>query len=209
MDLPLRRVAAAFGSIKLRVTLSAIAAMALGVLLTALMLVRQAEHDTLQTQRERELADVVSTASQLSARMVERQRALRASGEQLDAAMLADPQRLQNFLDNKPLLRGLFSNVFLASADGRMLSYADSSGVRAPAVDLSDRDYFQRTLKERRPMISEPLPGRVSGEPVIVFTHPLTRCLRRLRRASAAHCGWPAATCSARWPGWAARTCRA
>ena len=174
MDLLPRRVAAALGSIKLRITLSAIAAMALGVLLTAVTLVQQAERDTLANQRERELSTVASTASQLSARLVELQRALRASGDQVNAEMLADPQRLESFLANKPLLRGMFSNVFLASADGRMRIYADSGGVRTPAVELSDRDYFQRTLKEHRPIISEPLPGRVSAEPVIVFTHPLT-----------------------------------
>lgn len=174
MNLLSRRVAAALGSIKFRITLSAIAAMALGVLLTALTLVRQAERDTLANQRQRELSTIAGSASQLSARLVELQRALRASGDQLNAAMLADPQRLKDFMENKPLLRGMFSNVFLATADGHMRVYADNGGVRNPAVDLSDRDYFQRTLKERRPIISEPLPGRVSAEPVIVFTHPLS-----------------------------------
>jgi diguanylate cyclase len=174
MDHRLRRVAAVFGSIKFRVTLATIAAMAIGVLLSTVMLVRQAERDTLANQRERELADVANTAAQLSARIVERQRALRASGEQVDAGMLADPLRLRTFLENKPLLRGMFSNVFLASADGHMRAYADSSGVRVLDVDLSDRDFIQRAMKERRAAISEPVPGRVSGEPVIVFVHPLT-----------------------------------
>ncbi|WP_298829130.1 cache domain-containing protein [uncultured Piscinibacter sp.] len=81
--------------------------------------------------------------------------------------------RLKFFLDSKPLLRGMFSNIFVAAADGRMRAYADEGGVRLPAVDLSDRAYFRRTVGDGRPMISEPLPGRVSGEPVIVFTHPL------------------------------------
>jgi len=145
-----RRIGFALGSIKLRVMLSAVAAMALGVLLTAVMLVRQAERDTLANQRDRELAEVVNTASQLSQRVVERQRALRASAEQFDAAMLADNSRLQNLLDNKPLLRGLFTDVFVTSTDGRVRAYADSQGVRTPAVDVSDREYFRRTVIERR-----------------------------------------------------------
>ena len=173
MDVLPRRLAAAFGSIKLRVTLSAIAAMAAGVLLTAVVLVDQAERDTLANHRERQLATVVNTAAEISARVVERQRALRTSGEQLDASMLKDPARLKSFLDNKPLLRGMFSNVFIATADGRMRAYADEGGVRTPAVNLSDRGYFRRAVGEGQPMISEPLPGRVSGEPVIVFAHPL------------------------------------
>ncbi len=168
-----RRIGFALGSIKLRVMLSAVAAMALGVLLTALTLVRQAERDTLANQRDRELAEVVNTASQLSQRVVERQRALRASAGQFDAAMLVDNARMQNLLDNKPLLRGLFTEVFITSADGRMRAYADSQGVRMPTLDVSDRDYFRRTVQERRPLISEPLTSRISAAPVIVFTHPL------------------------------------
>ena len=140
MSLWRRRVGAALGSIKLRVMLSAVAAMALGVLLTALTLVRQAERDTLANQRDRELAEVVNTASQLSQRVVERQRALRASANQFDAAMLADAGRLQHLLDNKPLLRGLFTEVFITSADGSIRAYADSQGVRVPKLDVSDRD---------------------------------------------------------------------
>ena len=63
MDILWRRLAGAFASIKLRVTLSAIAAMAAGVLLTAVLLVQRAERDTLTHHRDRELAEVVHMAS--------------------------------------------------------------------------------------------------------------------------------------------------
>lgn len=175
MDILWRRLAGAFASIKLRVTLSAIAAMAAGVLLTAVLLVQRAERDTLTHHRDRELAEVVHMASLLSDRVVERQRALRASGDQIDPAMAQDAARLKIFLDNKPLLRGLFSNTFVAAADGRMMVYADDAGVRRPDINLGDREYFRRALRDQRPVISEPVPGRVSGEPVIVFVHPLVR----------------------------------
>ncbi|WP_341889233.1 diguanylate cyclase [Variovorax sp. YR752] len=175
MDFLWRRLAGAWASIKLRVTLSAIAAMAAGVLLTALLLVQRAERDTLTHHRDRELAEVVHMAGLLSDRVVERQRALRASGDQIDPAMVQDAARLKNFLDNKPLLRGMFSNIFVAAADGRMVAYADDAGVRRPDINLGDREYFRRALRDQRPVISEPVPGRVSGEPVIVFVHPLVR----------------------------------
>lgn len=173
MDLLVRRLGAAFASIKLRVTLAAIAAMALGVLLTAALLVRQAERDTLDAQRERELAEAVASAKQLSARVVERQRALGASAEQFDASMLADAHRLQNLMENKPLLRGLFSEVFIAARDGQLRAWADAQGVRTPGGNLGDRDYFRQTLAERRAIVSEPIISRMSSEPMVVFTQPL------------------------------------
>ncbi len=167
------RIADALGSIKLRLTLAAIAALALGVALSTVLLVRQAERDMLERQRDQQLAQVVEVARDLSAHVVERQEALRLSSRQLDAALLRDEARLRQFLEGKPLLRNQFANVFVALPDGNMLSYADSAGVRRPQINLADREYFRRTLAERRPMVSEPVPGRVSGEPVVVFTHPL------------------------------------
>ncbi len=167
------RFSDALGSIKLRLTLAAVAALAIGVALTSVLLVGQAERDMIERQRDQQLGEVVSVARGLSARVVQRQQALRLSAPQLDAAMLLDAGRLHQFLEKKPLLRSQFDNVFVAQADGRMLAYSDAAGVRRPDVNLADREYFRRTLAERRPMVSEPVPGRVSGEPVVVFTHPL------------------------------------
>jgi hypothetical protein len=141
--------------------------------LSAVLLERQAERDMLERQRDQQLAQVVEVARDLSARVIERQEALRLSARQFDAPLLRDEARLRQFLEAKPLLRNQFANVFVAQPDGNMLAYADGAGVRRPQVSLADREYFRRTVAERRPMISEPVPGRVSGEPVVVFTHPL------------------------------------
>ena len=167
------RCARLFGSIKLRITLAAIAAMAAGVALATVVLVQRTERDMLARQRDAQLAEVVGVAHELSARVVERQRALSLSAAQLDAAMLRDEASLRRFFEHKPLLRHQFANVFVTTAAGRMLVYADTAGVRRLGIELGDRDYFRRTVTERRPIVSEPVPGRISGEPVVVFTQPL------------------------------------
>lgn len=167
------RLASALGSIKLRITLSAIAALALGVGLTTLVLVRQAERDTLMAQHDRELAETVRMATLLSRRVVERQNALQISAAQVEPGMVEDPARLLGFLQTKSLLRSMFSAVFVARADGRSLAISDAQGVRRSEVDLSDREYFQRAVAERRAQIGEPTASRITGHPVVVFTHPL------------------------------------
>ena len=164
---------AAFASLKLRITLGAVGALVLGIGLTTALLVRQAERETLSDQRHRELAEVVRSAAVLSQRVVDLQRALRATAAQIDAPTLADDALLSAFIESKPVLRGLFGNVFAAAADGTMRAFADATGVRHLALNLADREYFRRTLAEQRPIVSEPMPGRVSNEPVIVFTYPL------------------------------------
>jgi diguanylate cyclase (GGDEF)-like protein/PAS domain S-box-containing protein len=164
---------AAFGSLKLRITLGAIAGLVLGVGLTTAGMLRQAERDTLSAQRYREMSEAVRTASVLSRRVVDLQVALQATAARLDAPTLADDARLAAFIESQPVLRSLFANVFATGADGRMRVYADASGIRHPEVNLSDRAYFQRTVEERRALVSEPVPGRVLSEPVIVITAPL------------------------------------
>ena len=164
---------ATFGSLKLRITLAAIAGLVLGVGLSTAGLLRQAERDTLSAQHYREMTETVRTASVLSRRVIDLQVALQATAARIDAATLADNTRLAGFMESQPVLRGLFANLFATTPDGQMQLYADAAGLRRPAVNLHDREYFKRTVAEQRAIISEPVPGRVSSEPVIVFTAPL------------------------------------
>jgi diguanylate cyclase len=160
-------------SIKTQVTLCAVAVLVGSIALTTLVLVREAERDTLSVQRDRELREGVRAASILSHRIVELQRALANTAALLDQSTLADPAKLASFIESKPVLRGLFSNVFAASSDGHVLVLAEPAGLRHPQLNLANRDYFRSTIAEQRAIVSEPLPGRLSDEPVIIFTSPL------------------------------------
>lgn len=167
------RLRAAVQSLKLRLTLSVMAVLLLGMGLSTVALVRQAEEATLGSQHEHQLFEAARTAAVLSRRVVDLQRALMAVGAQVDAETWASDARLSAFLASKQMLRGQFSTLFAASLDGRMRVLADPTGVRIPTINLADRDYFRRTLAEQRALVSEPVAGRVSSEPVIVFTAPL------------------------------------
>ena len=148
-------------------------ALALGIGASTLILVRQAERDTLTAVHDRELAEVVRSASNLSRRVVNLQQSLRLTAQQLDAAKLADRDALGRFLSGQALLRELFSVVYVVGADGQLLMLMRPEGLSTPAMDLFDRPYFQRSLSELRPLISPALPSRLSGDPLIVFSHPL------------------------------------
>jgi diguanylate cyclase (GGDEF)-like protein len=168
-----RRLADALGSLKLRITAAAIAALVVCIGLTTALFVRQAEHDTLSAQRHRELDEAVRTASMLSTRVVELQRALHASADRLTAATLPNDTELAAMLESQPVLRSMFSILFVADANGRVRVLSDARGVRHPDMDLTRRRYFQRTLKEQRAIISEPLAAMLTGEPVVVLSYPL------------------------------------
>jgi diguanylate cyclase (GGDEF)-like protein/PAS domain S-box-containing protein len=167
------RLAAALGSLKLRVTLGAVGALALGIGLTSAILLHQAERDTLAAQRERELAAAERGAAALSRHVIGLQRALQSTAARLDPATLADDARLAAFIASQPVLRGMFANLFAVAADGTMRFHTDPAAMRRPAVNVAEREYFRRTVAEQRAVVSEPLHGRLSGDPIVVFTYPL------------------------------------
>lgn len=167
------RLGTAASSLKLRITLGIITALVVGIGLTTAALLHRAERDTLSTQHERELDEAVRAARVLSRRIVELQRALRSVAGQLDSATLADDARLVAFMQTKPVIRELFSSLSVASVDGQVRGFVDQSGTQHPSLNLADRDYFRRTLKGRLPIVSAPMPSRLSGQPVLIFTYPL------------------------------------
>ncbi len=162
-----------FDTLKARLTLGGLFALLLVMALTAWQLSDVAERDLLRQAQQREQQDVQRTAALIGRRVGELQSALAAVAVQLDAATIADPRRLADFLAAQPVLRAMSSNVFVVDPKGAMLAYHDGAGVRFPTTSIADRDYFQRTVSERMASISAPIAGKVSKEPVIVFTHPV------------------------------------
>jgi diguanylate cyclase (GGDEF)-like protein/PAS domain S-box-containing protein len=163
----------AFWSLKMRITLGTIAALVLGIGLTTGVLLQRAERDTLSAQNEREITEAVRAAGGLSRRVVELQRALQVVAAQLDQATLVDDSRLGAFLHAQPVLFELFSTLSVASFDGQVRIFVDETGTLHPQLNVADRDYFRRTVAERRPIVSDPFKSRITGQPAIIFTYPL------------------------------------
>jgi diguanylate cyclase (GGDEF)-like protein/PAS domain S-box-containing protein len=164
---------AAFGSLKLRITLGGIAALVVGIGLITALLVMRAQRDTLNTQLVRESSETVRTAGLLSRQMVELQRALASVAPQVGGIAADDHGAVMRLIDSQQVLRQLFTNLFAASADGRVLVTADKRQVYLPmSLNIADRDYFQQTVRENRAIISDAIAGRVSGQPQIFMTQP-------------------------------------
>ena len=159
-------------SLKFRLTLGAMAALAVGMGIVALLLVQQAEHDTLDAQRVRQIGETVRTSQVLARRVVDLQRALQATATQFEPSMLLDRERLAEFVRTKPVLNAIFASVFVASSDGKLLLLQQGNERSEPNTPLGDRAYINQTLVERRPVSSEPVISRVSGEAIICVLTP-------------------------------------
>lgn len=163
-----------FGSLKLRIAAGATVAMLMGISVTAWQLTGHAERDLLRQAQQREAAQVRWLAASLSARVRQMNMALDRAAAQWPAGP-ADAGALARLLEVQLLPGTLFSNAYAASGDGQLLVHVDAGGTRFPNVSIADRDYFRDALIRGTTSISEPIPGRISGEPVVIFSHPVVR----------------------------------
>jgi diguanylate cyclase len=160
-------------SLKFRLTLGAVAALAVGMGVVALLLVRQTERDTLVSQRQHQVGETVRTAQVLARRVVDLQRALEVTASQLDPQTFGDSRRLAEFIHSKPVLNAIFSSVFVVSPAGTIVLLQQGSLQSFPGSALGDRPYVRLTFEQKRPLVSAPMLSRVSGTPILAFTYPL------------------------------------
>ncbi|HSW04474.1 MAG TPA: diguanylate cyclase [Aquabacterium sp.] len=171
---PVRQLlAASLPSLKWRLTVGAVLALSLAIAIITTALLQRAETDLLAAQRDSELSEAARTAAVIARRLVELQRVLEATGARLDAATLTDERKLSEFLETRSVLLALFYSVVVAAPDGVPLARLDIKGVNKPTQSVGDRAYFRRSVLEGRPIVSEPVASRFSGEPIVVLTYPL------------------------------------
>jgi len=162
------------GSLKVRLTLASVALILVSVALTVHFTLREVRQGSERIVLESREDDARRLAAIVSRRLVALQRALRAAETTLPRAALDEPTAAVAYLERNAVLRTMFSAVFVVAADGRVLAFSDGQGTRDTPMSFADRDYFRNTMAAKRPLISNALMSRVSGEPIVVFTMPIT-----------------------------------
>jgi len=148
-------------------------ALAFAVLCTVAVLVSLAEDDTITQRQASEVLEVERTAALLNERTHQLLGMLELVSAQLPMKSLDNYAALRSLLEQRPLLTSAFDTVYFASKDGRMRIVHDDQGFRPTEISLYDRAYFNEVLYSGRSVISEPVMGRLSGEPVVVFSVPV------------------------------------
>ncbi len=159
-------------TLKWRLAATTVLVIAVCVVTVTLLVLQHVGRRTEQALLAHERENVARLAGMVGQRVQQLQQVLlmaatavgRQEHRQLDEAILA--------LRQMPLRAVGFTTVFVADAAGNgraMLDGQDS--VRS--TQLGDRDYFRATLAGNQPVISEPVAGRLSNEPIVVFTAPV------------------------------------
>lgn len=169
-----RAARAPWQTLKLRLALMGAALIALAVALTVGLTLSTAGQRSEQLALDLSLAQTRKLAKLVSGRLVELQLSLRAAADELDVATIDVPTALK-FLERRTVLSRQFDSVFIAAPDGRVLAMRDSAGLYEPqpALRIGDRPYFQQTLAQQRPIVSEPVRARTTQGPALILTFPV------------------------------------
>jgi diguanylate cyclase (GGDEF)-like protein/PAS domain S-box-containing protein len=167
------RLARLTQSLKLRLALACLVLIAASAGVTTSVLLDRASRRTEQAVMAMERGNAERLAVVLQNRISTLQRAMHASVLNTQPATFAGHQPAAHFLGIKPVLSTLFATTFVASPDGQVLALRDERGVHASSLNIADRPYFRRTLTEMQSVVSDPIIGRQSLEPVIMMTVPV------------------------------------
>jgi len=163
----------ALSSLKLRLALKGAVVIAISVAATALLVLRDVEQRTERAILDSELGHSERLARVVSARLVAMQLALRAGSAQLPIDKLQDVDAMAAFLSSRRILADLFQSLSVIDAKGRIVALSDAAGVHAPELSVTDRAFFIKTKAAGRPIVSDPIVSRVSGEATIVLSMPV------------------------------------
>jgi diguanylate cyclase len=160
-------------SLKARLALTGVALIAVAVALTVSLTLSTLGLHTEAMALDLSLAQTRKLAKLVGRRLVDMQLALRAAGQRFPGLDALDERAADAFLLERPVLLAQFDSVFVATPQGHVLASHDGAHVTHPGLSIVDRPYFQQTMKQQRPVISEPVIGRSSREPIVMLTFPI------------------------------------
>jgi PAS domain S-box-containing protein len=96
---------------------------------------------------------------------------LTRSAANLPANLLESPQQLRTFYQQRAML-ALFDDVLVIGANGQVIADIPEMPGRTQ-VNAADRIYFQEVIRTGKPVISEPLLGKLRKEPVVNMGAPI------------------------------------
>ncbi len=140
-----------------------------------------AEKDLRRTLSTEQLDMVTRVADGLDEDLRGAVEALAASAAVTPVDVAADPDRFKGFYAQYPALLQLFEEVFVIDASGVVTAGYPQKTARVVGLDLGDRAYFKQVLATRKPVVSEPLRGKLTGTPIINVAAPIRDADGRVR----------------------------
>ena len=172
MDLPVPRVSH-LRSLKTRVTLGVLVIVIVILWMSALVASRLLQGDLEGLLAAQEYSAVSFLADNIDRELAERANGLGKVAASIDAAMLADPRRLQILLEERPVLQQMFNwGILVLSQSGNAVANYPAA-MRRTGISFADDEAFRLVLGEGKAVIGDPLIGRKTKQPVFDITVPI------------------------------------
>jgi two-component system NtrC family sensor kinase len=161
-------------SIKFKMTLAVFLLTFSLMLVTATTSLFFFEKSFKQNLRHQQFALLNAVATQIDERIFDALVALDTSADAITPAMLARPEKAQDFLDSRKDRLNFFDNgLLLFSKSGRLLA-ATPRELNLIGKDYSFRDYFKETVATGKICVSAPFASiQKTSHPIVMFTTPV------------------------------------
>ena len=159
-------------SLKAKLALWSMLAVVIVVSVFTSLTLRIVHTDTRQSAGDVQAALADSIAQDLDGKLGERRNALTLAAAILGPLEITDHAALSEHFDSRPVLQTMFDVVFTADRQGR-IDFDSPSFPGRVGRSVADRAYFQEVLASGKTVISQPLAGKTTSEPNIVFAAPL------------------------------------
>ncbi len=157
-----------FATLKFKIIAMAIATAMLAAIASTHMALRTTEADLERVLLQNERDDGERIAAQVGSKLDLLRLTLTAVAKRTRTEDWASSASMSRMLLERPVMAALFTNVFAASADGRMIARIENGQTSTELPAIGDRAYFLDAMKSPRPVVSAPLKGRVKGTPIVV-----------------------------------------
>ena len=160
------------GSLKLKLALGAMLAATL-VLLGQSIIQFYSLRTTLVQRIESEQYTLLGViAKALDEKIKDRLDALQAASAGVPQARLDNVDKLESFLRSQNALLLMFDDLYVFDGSGHLLvDWPLKPGRRG--LMMSDRDYIRTVQQQRKPVISQPILGRATRQPIVVLAVPV------------------------------------
>jgi signal transduction histidine kinase/CheY-like chemotaxis protein len=159
-------------SIKLQLSLSAIA-MGFVLLLAQLGLQFYVLRDDIVRRVEKhEFRQLTDFAEHLDEKLQDSMAMLASVGQHVPPEQMKDLGQLEKYLQREHALLTVYDDLYIFDAKGTLLvDWPVKPGRRT--LDMSSRDYIQGVIKTRKTVISKPILGKATKQPIVVVASPI------------------------------------
>jgi len=166
-------------SLKFKLTLGAIL---LGVLLLLVQSILQfyaLRGDIVERIGIQQFAVVTEVAASLDEKIEERLEALAQGAKAVPVQSMGQVGELEQFIKDERALLSMFDDLYIFDAKGLLLVDWPRKASRR-GLDMSARDYIRGVQERGKPVVSQPVIGRSTGQPIVVLAAPILDAQGRL-----------------------------